>query len=126
VNAVTVIPTTGNIYLFQFTHKNDAENVMKDGPWTYDSCNLVIETIAPGMVPKNVYLNFLNICVQVHNLPFGFIQQKVGEAIGKYLGELVEYDSKNSIHRLFTKLKVRINVIQPLKQDWLVRSRGGE
>jgi len=61
----------------------------------------------------------------VHNLPFGFIQQNVGEAIGKYLGELVEYDSKNSIHSLFMKLKVQINVTQSLKQEWQVRSRGG-
>lgn len=57
-----IIPTT---WLVQFNHKNDAENLMKDGPWTYDNCNLVIERIAPGMVPKNVYLDFLNILVSV-------------------------------------------------------------
>lgn len=65
VKGFTIIPTTGNNYLFKFNHKNDAENLMKDGPWTYDNCNMVIERISPRMVPKNAYLDFLNICVQV-------------------------------------------------------------
>jgi len=126
VKGVDVIPTTENRYLFQFNHKNDAENVLNDRPWTYDNCNLVIERISPGMVPKNVCLDFMNIWVQVHNLPYGFIQLKVGEAIGKYLGELVEYDSKHLVQSMFMKLKVCINVTQPLKQELKVCTAGGE
>lgn len=126
VKGFDVSPTTENRYLFQFNHKNDAENVMMDRPWTYDNCNLVIERISPGMIPKNVCLDFMNIWVQVHNLPYRFIQPKVGEAIGRYLGELVDYDSKNSVHSMFMSLKVRINVTQPLRQEWQVRATGGE
>ena len=38
----------------------------------------------------------------------------------------MEYDSKNSTHSMFMKLKVRINVTQPLKQEWQVRASGGD
>lgn len=70
------------------------------------------------MIPKNVCLDFMNIWVQVHNLPYIFIQPKVGEAIGRYLRELVEYDSKNFVRSMFMSLKVHINVTQPLRQEW--------
>jgi hypothetical protein len=42
----------------------------------------VIEKIAPGVVPASIQLDHIDIWVQVHQLPFGFIQLKVGQAIG--------------------------------------------
>jgi hypothetical protein len=99
---------------------------MNDGPWMYDNCNLVLERINPGMVPKDVELNHLDMWVQVHNLPFGFMQRRVGDAIGAYLGELKEYDEKNTPHSEFKKLKVRIDITKPLKQEWKVRAGRGD
>lgn len=43
-----------------------------------------------------------------------------------YLGEFKEYDERNTLHSSFMKLKVRIDVTRPLKQDWKVRARNGE
>jgi hypothetical protein len=51
----------------------DAAKVVDEGPWLFDNYNLVIERIAPGVVPASVDLNFLEIWLQVHHLPFGFI-----------------------------------------------------
>jgi hypothetical protein len=66
----------------------DAAKVLDDGPWLFDNYNMVIERIAPGVVPPSVDLNHIDLWLQVHNLPFGFIQPKVGQAVGQFLGEL--------------------------------------
>jgi hypothetical protein len=81
VRWVTILPAAEGRFLFQFNHRFDATNVLKDGPWLYDNCNLVVDRIFPGMVPTEVALNHLDIWVQVQNLPFGFIQPRVAHAI---------------------------------------------
>jgi hypothetical protein len=58
-------------------------------------------------------------------LPFGFIQPKVGQAVGQFLGELKEYDQRNTIHSSYMRLKIRININNPLKQFWKVRANEG-
>jgi hypothetical protein len=86
---------------------------------------MVIEKIAPGVVPASVDLNFLDLWIQVHHLPFGFIQPKVGQAIGRFLGELKEYDHRNTVYSTYMRLKVRVNVNNPLQQNWKVRANDG-
>ncbi|XP_024630605.1 uncharacterized protein [Medicago truncatula] len=103
----------------------DAAKVLDDDPWLYDNFHLVIERIAPGCVPRLVNLNHLDIWVHVHGLPLGFIQQRVGQGIGQFLGELKSYDSHNSVHSSYMRLKVRIDVSVPLKKQWQFRTSNG-
>jgi 14-3-3 protein epsilon len=103
----------------------DAAKVLDEGLWLFDNFNLVVERIAPGVVPASVELNHLDIWLQVYRLPFGFIQQKGGHAIGRFLGELKEYDHRNTIHSTYMRLKVRIDVSKPLQRSWKVRANEG-
>jgi hypothetical protein len=75
---VSILQSDEGRYLFQFNHRLDAAKVLDEGPWLFDNFNLVIERIAPGVVPASVELNHLDIWLQVFRLPFGFIQPKVG------------------------------------------------
>ena len=59
-------------------------------------------------------------------MPFGFTQPKVGHVIAQYLEEFKEYDKNNTFHNSFMKLKVRINVTEPLKHEWKIQKGGGE
>ncbi|KAK2397818.1 hypothetical protein QL285_059356 [Trifolium repens] len=122
---VSISQTDNGRYLFQFNHRLDATKVVDEGPWLFDNFNLVIERIAPGVVPASIQLDHIDIWVQVHQLPFGFIQPKVGQAIGRYLAELKEYDHRNSVHSSYMRLKVCINVNNPLQQSWQVRANEG-
>jgi hypothetical protein len=122
---VSILQADEGRFLFQFNHKLDAAKVMDEGPWLFDNFNLVIERIAPGVVPASVELNHVDIWLQVHNLPLGFIQPKVGQAVGRFLGELKEYDHRNTVHSSYMRLKVRINVNNPLQQSWKVRANEG-
>jgi len=73
-------------FLFQFHHHLDDAKVLNEGPWLYDNFNMVIERIAPDLVSTSVNLNHMDIMVKVHQLPFGLIQLRVGNRVGKFLG----------------------------------------
>jgi len=40
----------------------------------------------------------MHVWVQVHDLPYRFMQEKVDKGIGAFVGELKEYDPKNTTH----------------------------
>jgi hypothetical protein len=49
----------------------------------------------------------------------------VGNGIGKYLGHLIEFHARNTIHSSYIRLKVQIDVIAPLKHEWQIRVNDG-
>jgi hypothetical protein len=60
---VSILQSDEGRYLFQFNHKLDAAKVLDDGPWLFDSFNLVIERITPGVVPASVELNHIDLWI---------------------------------------------------------------
>jgi hypothetical protein len=84
-----------------------------------------MDRIAPGVVPNLVPLNHIEFWVQVHGLPFGFIQPKVGQGIGSFLGTLKAYDVRNTIHSSYMRIKVAIDITVPLKKEQRVRASNG-
>ena len=123
---VTITKSVADRYLFQFHHKVDAARVLEEGPWLYDNFHIVVDRIAPGAVANLVPLNHIDFWVQVHGLPFGFNQPKVGQGIGSFLGTLKSFDDRNSIHSSYMQIKVAIDVTVPLKKEWHVCAVNGE
>jgi hypothetical protein len=39
----------------------NAAKVMEEGPWLYDNFHLVLDRIIPGVVPRTVALNHLDM-----------------------------------------------------------------
>jgi hypothetical protein len=54
--------------------------------------------------------------------------EKVGKKLANYIGSFVEYDKNNntSIWRQYMRLRVRVDVRQPLKKESKVKNQGGE
>jgi len=123
---VKITKSVADCYLFQFHHEVDVARVLDEGPWLYDNFHIVVDRIAPGAVANFVPLNHIDFWVQVHGLPFGFNQPKVGQGIGSFLGTLKSFDDRNSIHSSYMSIKVAIDVTVPLKKEWRVRAVNGE
>lgn len=82
-----------------------------------------------GVVEEvNKYDLFLNIWIQVHDLPAGFMSEAVGKQLGNFFGEFLLYDEKNnsSIWRECMRLKIRIDVRKPLKRKKKVIKKDGQ
>lgn len=115
------------IFLFQFYHKEDMQWVLNGGPWAFDNVMLLVDVIPQGMDPLRVQLWFLNIWIQVHDLPNGFMTEAVGKQLGNFFGEFLLYDVKNntSIWRECMRIKIKLDVRKPLKRKKRITRRNG-
>lgn len=68
--------------------------VLNGGPWTFDSDMLLVDVITMGIEPLKVQLWSLNIWIQIHDLPSGFMTEAVEKQLGNFFGEFRLYDGK--------------------------------
>ncbi|XP_024628924.1 uncharacterized protein [Medicago truncatula] len=61
VKGVAVKEAQPRLFLFQFFHKLDMEEILNGGPWTYDSHSLVLEKLRIGVPLKDIQLNYMNL-----------------------------------------------------------------
>lgn len=80
---------------------------------------LILGVIKEGENPPEILLFNVSFSVQIHNLPMGFMSERVGQNIGNYLGKFLEYNEKNFVNsrRPFMHICVLIDVRKPLKKS---------
>jgi hypothetical protein len=112
VKGVTIKEATTGKFLFHFAHPLDMEAVLNGGPWTFDNNMLILERVQLGMQIEQIPLTYVNMWVQVHDLPMGFMKEKVGTELANYIGAFLEYDKNNnsSFWRQYMRIRVRIDV----------------
>ncbi|MCH81611.1 DUF4283 domain protein, partial [Trifolium medium] len=67
--------------------------------------------------PTTVALDIADIWVQVHQLPYGFMNEQIGLLIDSHIGGSIKYDDTNNYSpwRKYMSLRVAINTQEPLK-----------
>ncbi|KAK6147743.1 hypothetical protein DH2020_018655 [Rehmannia glutinosa] len=107
-----------NLFLFQFFHELDLARVQSNGPWTFDNLMLITKRLLIGEQPSKVLLFNVEIWVQVYDLPFGFMTEKVGKSIGNFIGSYVEADqhSFSGVWQNYMRIRVAFDVRTPLKR----------
>ncbi|KAK6144775.1 hypothetical protein DH2020_021595 [Rehmannia glutinosa] len=117
-----------NLFLFQFFHELDLARVQSNGPWTFDNLMLITKRLLIGEQPSKVLLFNVEIWVQVYDLPFGFMTEKVGESIGNFIGSYVEADqhSFSGVWQNYMRIRVAFDVRTPLKRRMKLKKAGGD
>lgn len=125
---ITIKELESSTYLFQFYHVEDLQWVMNGGPWSFDNIMLVLATIPQGENPVKVPLVFVNIWIQIYELPFGFMNETVGKQLGNFFGEFIMYDHKDdsSLWRDYMRVKIKLDVRKPLKRKKKIITRDGK
>ncbi|KAJ9170089.1 hypothetical protein P3X46_018223 [Hevea brasiliensis] len=78
--------------LFQFFHELNAKRVFKGGPWNYQQQPILLHELQPNEKPREVELTRLDLWVQVHDVPNGFMSECVTKDVGTYIGIFLESD----------------------------------
>jgi 14-3-3 protein epsilon len=127
VKGVTIKEARAGLFLFSFAHPLDMEAVLNGGPWTFDNNMLLLERVQLGMQIESIPLFYTDFWVQIHNLPAGLMKEMVGVKLGSYIGTFMEYDKNNntSFWRQYMRVRVKVDVRQPLKKDTKVKDREG-
>jgi 14-3-3 protein epsilon len=127
VKGVKIKEATTGLFLFQFAHALDMEAVLQGGPWAFNNQMLILERVQLGVQIENIPLHHVDFWVQVHNLPTGLMAERVGKTLANFIGSFVEYDKNNtgSFWREYMRIRVRVDIRQPLKKDTKVKNQGG-
>lgn len=105
------------LYSFQFFHHLDLQRILKKGPWYFDNHLLILDVLPENCAPNQVALQSVPFWIQVHDLPTGYMSEKIGKYISNYIGDFIEYDAKyNSNYlRSYVRIRVLLDVTKPLK-----------
>jgi hypothetical protein len=127
VRGVSIKEAKAGLFLFCFNHPLDMEEVVKNGPWTFDNQLLIMERVQIGVQIENIPLHQAAFWVQIHDLPTGLMKETVGTQLGNYIGVFMEYDKNNnsSFWRQYMRLRIKIDVRVPLKKETKVKDRNG-
>ena len=90
---------------------------MEGGPWIYDNMYILLHRLMPNEAPNAVPLDSLDLWVQIHNFPIGFMSTQVGKQFGDFVGKFIQYDETNNTRfgASYMQVKVQIDVSQLLK-----------
>lgn len=122
------ITELGDRFLFRFFHENDIARVVAEGPWTFEQNLVVLRRLEEGDDPATVDLDMSSFWIQVHNLPSGFMSEKVAKAIGDSVGVFEAADPRNfeGVRKSFMRVRVKLNVQKPLKPKMKLKKPGAE
>jgi len=79
VRGVNIQEIEPNLYTFQFFHHLDLQRILKKGPWCFDNHLLILDVIPNNANPKSVTLQSVPFWIHVHDIPTGYMSEKVGK-----------------------------------------------
>ncbi|KAK6131095.1 hypothetical protein DH2020_035171 [Rehmannia glutinosa] len=112
------IETAGsNFFVFEFCSMADRRRVLEEGPWNFFN-NLIIFKEPEGFqTPSEMSFDSVTLWVQCHNVPIAFMQKNIAEMIGNRIGRVedIDYGEEGSLLGKFLRIRVNINISEPLK-----------
>lgn len=115
-----------NVFLFRFENEEDRRNIVREGPWSVMNNLLVLIPLVDGMVVSELKFNICPFWIQIHGLPVEKLSRANAEIIGKRMGNLLALEATPDgfcLTRGFLRVRVEINIDQPLPRGFWLRGR---
>ncbi|KAF7144795.1 hypothetical protein RHSIM_Rhsim04G0047100 [Rhododendron simsii] len=119
----SISPWKDNIYAFGFKKEEDLCRVISRGPWSVMGSLLILRKWDQKKSFSELDFNFSPFWVQVHGLPLGFLNSKVGLTIARSLGEVIAVEEPGEKGRLanFLRVRVWVDITKPFKKGFFLR-----
>lgn len=104
-----------NILLFNFDQEVDAVKVLLGEPWSYDRHLVVVKRFEGKKSIKEVEFNRVKFQIQLHDLPYKFMNPETAIEIGESIGEVViPQDDSKMRGGTFMQVRVLVDISCPL------------
>lgn len=111
-------------YFFQFFYEVDIRRVLDGIPWSFNRYLLLFHRLDLKEDPKTIPLNHSLFWIQVHNLPFGVVLERLAKNLGDFIGKFIHYDV--ALITIGERRYVRIDVRAALKRKKVLLDDGPE
>jgi hypothetical protein len=117
-----------NLFLFHFNHQSGERRALEDGPWMAGHSLLVMVKYDGKCMLESMEFNHILIWIRVSGLPMGMMNKKVAEIIGEDIGQFLDVDAEEngSAASRYLRIKVRIDIHQPLRRGVTIEIEGEE
>lgn len=115
-------------FLFTFYQERDVSRVVDGGPWTFEQNLVAMRRLCSADDPLAVDLDAAEFWMQIHNLPVGFMSEKVATLVANSVGRCQYVDPKNfdGGKKSFLRVRVILNLSKPLKPKLKMKKPRGE
>ncbi|XVF20671.1 hypothetical protein REPUB_Repub12eG0021900 [Reevesia pubescens] len=117
------------LFLFKFKDEVEKDRVLVNQPWSFNKALMVFRDFDGLVETRAINMEWCPFWVQIHGLPLGMMNKKVGIVLGETLGDVEEFDlSEGDVAwGRFLRVRVNINITKPLKRFSKVHvSEGGQ
>lgn len=107
-------------FQFLFDNEYDLIEVLEKGVHTSNEWALAIERWVENPPPD--YLQYINVWVQIRNIPLNHYTEKAITAIGERLGEVkvVAFDPDKPQLQEYVRMQIRMDVARPFRKSMVV------
>ncbi|KAM7476675.1 hypothetical protein LguiB_023918 [Lonicera macranthoides] len=118
-----------NVYVFNFEEEEDKQKVIKEGPWSFMGYVMILKSIVPEQNIEEMTFDKCAFWIQIHNLPFQKRSRQNIEKISSMVGTFIEIDEDtiaNPTRGLFVRVKIEIDVREPLKRGFKMNRQNSD
>ncbi|XP_024036844.1 uncharacterized protein LOC112096879 [Citrus clementina] len=115
-----------NIFMFKFAKEADKKRVLSGGPWHFDRALIVLtEPKGIGEVSKQAFTD-VPFWVQIRNIPMACMERDFLQELEGMIGKVeeIETDENGDCFGEFARIRIFINITQPLKKILFLKQEG--
>lgn len=111
-------PLGVNIVIILFAMETDYLCVMKGTSWLFDRFLFAIEKVDTKAIPASFNPSMCPFWVQIHCLPFGFLNMNFAKIGDDHIGGFIEADTNKdrSLLGQFMRIRVNLDLSKPLRK----------
>ncbi|KAJ8747858.1 hypothetical protein K2173_013026 [Erythroxylum novogranatense] len=123
---VSIREADGGLYIFQFFHEVDLNRILEMSPVTFNNNLLILARMNGFTHPGDVPLFHFDIWVKVLGLLPGCMTGRAAKKIGNEISHFIATDPNNRTWSKYMRVRVRLDVRNPLKKEIQLRKKQGE
>lgn len=126
VNGFKVRNMGDHILLFVFDNKKEVEKIFASEPWSYDKHLVVLQRFENNSLVRKLSFNRIAFWVQLHDIPFRYLNRRVAEEICAVVGIVDGSTSSDEMEGgNFMRVRVLIDISLPLCRGRIVSLEDG-
>ncbi|XP_073041941.1 uncharacterized protein [Primulina eburnea] len=118
LQTIKTMPLGDNLFILEFSSIMDRRRALGNGPWNFFRDLVIFKEIYGKETPQTMIFKEISIWVQCHNMPPALMHRNFIEKLGSQNGSIEELDSGKIGNYMgsFTRIRVRIDIKQPVKR----------